>query len=142
MTLSYAITAHKCQGDTLDEIVIDFEKDPGENRGVTYGSFYVALTRVKEGRNVFLKSFSEAYITFNKRVEETISSMKLFKAYSFKKIYVSEEIFKNKENEFKVGYFNIQGFMPSNHAKYLDCDLNLLNLDFLMVKEIILDNTR
>ena len=55
LTLSYATTAYKCQGDTLDEVIIDFEHEPGEIRSVPCGSFYVALTRVKEGKIVFLK---------------------------------------------------------------------------------------
>ena len=53
LTLSYATTAYKCQGDTLDEVIIDFEHEPGEIRSVPCGSFYVALTRVKEGKKYF-----------------------------------------------------------------------------------------
>ena len=30
MTLAYAITAYKCQGDTLDEVIIDFSHEAGE----------------------------------------------------------------------------------------------------------------
>ena len=92
LTLSYAITSFKCQGDTLQEVIIDFEHDPGEIRNVPCGSFYVALTRVKEGKHVFLRSFKENYITYNKRVEEKIESMRKFKEYSFKKVYVNDTI--------------------------------------------------
>ena len=44
LTLCYAITAHKSQGQTLEEVIIDFEYDPQEIRNVPCGSFYVALT--------------------------------------------------------------------------------------------------
>ena len=138
LTLAFAITSHKCQGDTLEEVIIDFEKEPKERRSVPYGSFYVALTRVKEGKSVFLKSFSETYITYNKRVEEKIRAMRELKKYI---IYISDVIFENSKDEFKVGYLNIQGLMLSNHALYLDCDLNLLNLDFLIVTETWLNST-
>ena len=93
LTLSYAITSYKCQGDTLEEVIIDFEHDPGEIRNVPCGSFYVALTRVKEGKHVFLQSFKENYITYNKRVEEKIESMRKFKPYSFKKVYINDTIY-------------------------------------------------
>ena len=33
------------------------------------------------------------------------------------------------DEEVKVGYLNIQGLLMSNHAKYLDHDLNLLSLN-------------
>ena len=129
MTLSYATTAYKCQGDTLDEVIIDFEHTPQEIKSVPCGSFYVSLTRVKEGENVYLKSFEENYITVNKRVEDKIKAMRMYKTYNFKKIYLFDHIFENKTDDLKLGYFNINGFMRSNHAEYLDSDLNLLHLD-------------
>ena len=140
LTLSYATTAYKCQGDTLDEVIIDFEHTPQEIKSVPCGSFYVALTRVKEGRNVYLKSFEENYITVNKRVEEKIKAMRMYKAYNFKKIYLFDQIFENNTDDLKFGYFNINGLMRSNHAEYLDSDLNLLHLDCLVVSETWLDN--
>ena len=36
------------------------------------GSFYVALTRVKMGSAVFLKSFDPSYIQVNKSIEEKV----------------------------------------------------------------------
>ena len=60
------------QGLTLEEVIIDF----GENKElklknfITAGSFYVALTRVKNGSKVFLKSFDPSYIVVNRSVQE------------------------------------------------------------------------
>jgi hypothetical protein len=119
----------------LDEVIIDFSHEKGECANIQWGSFYVALTRVKEGKNVFLKSFDESYITFNIQVENKISAMRKLKPYIFKKIYLSEQIFKMPENEIKLGYFNIRGFLEGNHARYLDLDLNLLKLHLLVVSE-------
>ena len=133
LTLAYAITAYKCQGETLEEVIIDFSHDTGGKGNIQTGSFYVALTRVKEGKDVYLKSFEESYITYNARVEEKIESMRKFKPYIFKKIYISDPIFECEE--MKVGYFNVEGFLESNHAAYLDNDLNLLELSFLIISE-------
>ena len=139
MTLAYAITAYKCQGDTLDEVIIDFSHEAGERANIQWGSFYVALTRVKEGKNVYLKTFEESFITFNIKVENKIAAMREQKQYRFKKIYLSEKIF-NDDEEIKLGYFNIRGFLESDHAKYLDHDLNLLRVNFLVISETWLNH--
>ena len=135
ITFAYAISTYKCQGDTLEEVIIDFSHEPGEKSAIQSGSFYVALTRVKEGKNVYLKSFDEKYITSNAKVEEKIDAMRKFKAYKFKKIYLADDIFKENDDEIKLGYFNMRGFLESNHAKCLDHDHNLLNLHLLVVTE-------
>ena len=135
LTLSYAITTFKCQGDTLDEVIIDFYHTAQDIKSVPCGSFYVALTRVKEGKNVFLKSFEENYITFNKRVEDKIRIMRKFKPYLFKKIYIFDQIFNDNTDDLKIAYLNINGFMRSNHAQYLDFDHNLLSVDYLALSE-------
>ena len=51
LALAYAITAHKCQGETLDEVIIDFGSDEehGIKSYICPGSFYVSLTRVRMG---------------------------------------------------------------------------------------------
>ena len=139
MTLAYAITSYKCQGDTLDEVIIDFSHEAGERANIQWGSFYVALTRVKEGKNVYLKTFEESYITFNIKVENKIAAMREQKQYRFKKIYLSEKIF-NDDEEIKLGYFNIRGFLESDHAKYLDHDFNLLRVNFLVISETWLNH--
>ena len=49
---------------------IDFSHEPGEASNIQTGSFYVALTRVKQGKDVYLRSFDEKFITYNKLVKE------------------------------------------------------------------------
>ena len=143
LSLAYALTAHKCQGETLDEVIIDFGRDK-VNKISNYilpGSFYVALTRVKLGSKVFLRSFEESYIKVNKSIEEKVNAMRKFRQYNFKKIYLDEEIFKVKDNELKVGYLNINGLMDGGHAEYLNEDLNLKCLDILVLAETKLDDS-
>ena len=57
LTLCYAVTAHKSQGQTLEEVLIDFSD---ENR-MNNGSFYTAMSRVKYGKNLYLKDFKPTY---------------------------------------------------------------------------------
>ena len=52
LTLCYAITAHKSQGQTLEEVIIDFS---AKNTRINHGSFYTAISRVKYGENLYLK---------------------------------------------------------------------------------------
>ena len=137
MSLAYAITAHKCQGETLDIVIIDFGPDIIRKirNYICPGSFYVALTRVRDGCKVFLRSFDKSYIKVNKAIEEKIDAMIKFRSYSFKKIYLDEKIFEVDEKEIKVGYLNINGLIEGNHSTYLNSDHNLRNLDILMLAE-------
>ena len=48
LTLCYAVTAHKSQGQTLEEVLIDYS-DEGR---INNGSFYTAMSRVKFGKNL------------------------------------------------------------------------------------------
>ena len=103
------------------------------------GSFYVALTRVKMGSHVFLRSFEKSFIKVNKSIEEKVDSMRKFRQYRFKKIYLDEKVFKIDNREIKTGYLNINGLDGGYHAEYLDADHNLLNLDVLVLAETKLD---
>ena len=137
ISLAYALTAHKCQGETLDEVIIDFGTDV-EHKIKNYictGSFYVALTRVREGCKVFLKSFDRSYIQVNKSIEEKVNAMRKFRPYIFKKIYLDEKIFETDALEIKVGYLNINGLSDGNNSIYLNSDHNLLNLDIIVLAE-------
>ena len=134
LTLAYALTSHKCQGQTLDEVIIDFR-----DTRVFPGSFYVALTRVKIGNKVYLRQYDRSYISVNEEVERKLAAMKLFRNYVPFKVYLNQKIFKKKE-EVKIGYLNINGLMEANHGSYLDQDKNLLNLDILVLAETKLKN--
>ena len=98
------MTAHKCQGETLEEVIIDFgpDLDLKIKNYICPGSFYVALTRVKEGNKAFLKSFDKSYVQVNKYIEEKIIAMKRFKQYQFKKVYLDEQIFNDNQSEIKA----------------------------------------
>ena len=137
LSLSYALTAHKCQGETLQEVIIDFGPDL-EHKIRNYicsGSFYVALTRVREGNKVFLRSFDKSYIQVNKKIEEKVEAMIKYRGYEFRKIYLDHKIFEVDELEIKAGYLNINGLLDGNHGLYFNGDKNLQSLDFIVLAE-------
>ena len=137
LSLAYALTAHKTQGETLQEVIIDFGPDL-KNKIKNYicaGSFYVALTRVREGGKVFLRSFDESYIKVNRNIEEKYQAMIKYRSYEFKKIFLDQKIFEDEESEIKVGYLNINGLRDGNHDLYFNADKNLNNLDFIVLAE-------
>ena len=131
LTLCYAVTAHKSQGQTLDEVLIDFSKEPRINNG----SFYTALSRVKYGKNLYLKEFQSDYIKANPDVEKKMESMKLFRNYQFKKVYNFEKIFCANDEEIKIGYLNINDLFTGRSLDFLNGDANLLAIDFLVVAD-------
>ena len=137
LSLAYALTAHKCQGGTLNQVIIDFGsyKELGIKNYILPGSFYVALTRVRLGENVFLRSFDKSYIAINQNTEEKIKAMRTFNNYQMKKIYLDERIFINDHSELKLGFLNINGLLDGNHEFYLNEDKNLINLDVLVLCE-------
>ena len=69
----------------------------------------------------------------NKSIEEKVDAMQKFRKYITKKIYLDEDIFVNDNCEIKIGYLNINGLEDGNHAKYLNADHNLRNLDVLVL---------
>ena len=101
----------------------------------------MAITRARERKAVFLRSFDIAYIQVNLKIKEKVDAMIKFRSYSFKKIYLDEPIFTDEENELKIGYLNINGLLNGNHAEYLNMDKNLLNLEFLVLAETKLHHT-
>ena len=130
LTLAYALTSHKCQGQTLEEVIIDFR-----DCKVFPSSFYVALTRVKEGNKVYLRKYQKDYINVNEDVEKKIKAMQMFKKYETHKTYLDQQIYVQKNGEIKIGYLNINGLTHAHHGEYLNEDKNLSNLDILAVSE-------
>ena len=137
LSLAYAVTAHKCQGLTLDEVIIDFGPEPDLKikAFIIAGSFYVALTRVRLGKNVYLKSFDVSYIQVNEAIEKKIEAMIACRSYVFKKVYLDNEVFETSSKEIKVGYLNINGLLEGCHLNYFDADKNLLNVDLMVLAE-------
>ena len=51
----FAYTFHKCQGLTLDAVIIDLnERPPNAKCLITHAAIYVALSRVRDPRNIYI----------------------------------------------------------------------------------------
>ena len=97
LTVAYALTSHKCQGQTLKEVIIDFRDSK-----IFPSSFYVALGRVKEGNKVYLREYQKDYIIVHEEVERKMESMQKFKKYRTFKTYLDEQIYVHKNEEVKL----------------------------------------
>jgi ATP-dependent DNA helicase PIF1 len=71
LILAWALTIHKSQGATLDCAEIDVGSDIFE-----CGQTYVALSRVKDIKGLYLKSFDVNKIRINKKVRDFYASFK------------------------------------------------------------------
>ena len=111
------MTAHKSQGATLTEVLLDFgpDEDLKIKNYILPGSFYTALTRATEGRFVFLRSFDPSYIVVNTAIKSKIDAMIQQKQYEFKKVFLDQKVFVDDSNELKAGYLNINGLTEANH---------------------------
>ena len=65
------------------------------------------MSRVKYGKNLYLKDFKPTYVKANPEVEKKLEAMKVFKKHVFMKTYNTENIFTSKKDELKIGYINI-----------------------------------
>ena len=110
LSLAYAITCHKCQGLTLEEVIIDFSEDKEKRikNFLQFGSFYVALTRVRNGQQVFLKSYDRSYIVENNNIKTKLAAFRKFNSYKPKKVYLDEQIFQDQNLESKIGTIHFQ----------------------------------
>ena len=131
LTLCYALTAHKCQGQTLEEVIVDFI----EARRIDAGSFYTAMSRVRRGQSLYLRDFKPEYIAANESVERQMKSMKISVPVTFKKFFLDFEIFEEQNNEVKIGYININCLYHSKSDIFLNNDENLLLLDYLAIAD-------
>ena len=97
--LAYAMTAHKAQGMTISKVLVDFTNVKGEPVNLPAGSFYVAITRVRKGEDLFLRTFSPAFIKANQAVTEELKRMQKRCQYTFHKTYLFDDVFKSNSGK-------------------------------------------
>ena len=131
LTLAYAVTSHKSQGQTLEEVIVDFS-GPGR---INDGSFYTAISRVKKGSSLYLKDFKISYIKANPEVAKKMKAMQLLKPYNFMKIHLDERVFLADSEEIKLAYLNIDNLFTAMALEMINNDDNLLNLDYLVISD-------
>jgi hypothetical protein len=88
----------------MSKKLVDFMPNSKNRTNNDYGMFYVAITRVTNKNNLFLRSFDRCHIQHNPRVEYEIETMKRTKQFKMKKI-CDEEFFTKKD--MKIGYLKL-----------------------------------
>ncbi len=103
LTLAWAITIHKCQGITLDHVLIDLGQDIFES-----GQAYVALSRGKEIKNIHLIDFDSNILKCNKkalkeynRLRYKFTNLPLFATTDCVENHNSKKIKKSLSSELK-----------------------------------------
>jgi hypothetical protein len=104
LTLAWAVTIHKCQGLTLNEIVVDFS---GSNR-FNNGQAYVALSRVQSLNGLHILNFNKSAIRADKNVKKVMED---FQRKQIPVIQHLEFISMETRNKFTVGHLNIHYFL-------------------------------
>ena len=133
--LAYAVTTYRSQGDTLLEVIVDFTEEGDKAPYIKPGSFYVAISRATSKEGVYLTAFDKSFIQVSDKVVEKITAMRKFQNYTFKKIYLFDQIFNVPDKEIKVGYLNIRELKAYLKADYINNDKNLYHLDLLVIAE-------
>ena len=99
LTLAWAVTIHKCQGLTMDEIVVNMK---GANKFGS-GQAYVAFSRVKTLDGLHITEFDEKGIKTDSNVDSVMKEMPI--------LVVPQEI-KFSNTSVAVGYLNIHCMAP------------------------------
>lgn len=83
LVLAYATTIHKSQGLTLDEVVIDCA------HSFAHGQVYVALSRVRNMKNLYILDFDEQKVYADKKAQ--LFYKKLLESINYEHIYFPEQ---------------------------------------------------
>ena len=144
LVVAFAMTVHKSQGMTIQQVMIDFTDSEGKPVRVPSGSFYVAVTRVRRGVDLFLTHFSSTFIKCNPSVEEELARMRKRRPYRFHKTFLFDDVFSGsgdgeQPQEVKFSYLNINGLLDNDHLEDVKHDQNLLASDYICIAESKID---
>ena len=103
LTLAWAITIHKCQGMTMDNIVVSMK---GSHR-FGKGQAYVAFSRVKTLQGLHITNFDPKGIKTNKDISTEMENMR---EKSLPLIPKPELLSRNRPEWITVGHLNIRHF--------------------------------
>lgn len=138
IVVCYALTAHKSQGMTIPKVIIDFTDVDGKLARVSKGAFYVAITRVRKGDDLFLTRFSPKFIHCNEEVERELKRLSDHAQHQVLRPFLYMPIFSSPDGnptELKVSYLNVNGLLDADHILDLRADMNLMNSDIICISE-------
>lgn len=121
LTLSWACTIHKVQGQTLDKIVISCEGryQPGQ--------FYVAVSRVTKLSGLFFLNFNENCISCNNDVTKEIQRMTSERPLELQPLWTPDR------SSITIAHLNINSLAA--HIKDLKADFILCRSDIICITE-------
>ena len=99
LTLAWAVTIHKCQGLTLDKIVVSMKG----SKKFGNGQAYVAFSRVRSLEDLYITDFDKNGIRFDKKIASEISDMVLLEPEANLEMPTSPQLM--------IGHLNISYFL-------------------------------
>ena len=112
LTLAWAVTIHKCQGLTMDQVVVCLKG----GAKLFFGQAYVAFSRVKTLSGLYIIDFDEGAIKANPAIHSEMLDMRNKKLPpQIKPVLLT----KNKDEWLTMGHLNIRYFLEK--VKDLTC---------------------
>ena len=131
LILSWAVTIHKVQGMTMDQIVVDMTKNKGS---FTKGQAYVAFSRVRTYNGLHIINYDRSQIKVSSKVKKEMDRLR--RDRKLPTIDRGMVWFMPKET-FCILHLNVQGLSSKSRTKYIDLqnDMELQKADVLCFTE-------
>jgi len=127
ITLAWAITVHKVQGLTLDQIVISFNLN--KQRSFNYGQIYVAISRAKTLQGIhILGEIEHKHVRTNARVHEEYDRLR-----NLVPITISNQIMNRNHSTLIISLLNIRSL--KKHSIDIKFDSKICNSDVIALTE-------
>ena len=129
--LAWAVTIHKCQGLTLDEIVVDMSKQKGKYH---QGQAYVALSRVKTFEKLHIVNYDQTQIKVSPSIEDEMNRLRVNALSTTPRLNCH-----SSNSKLKVAHINIRGLKSKIDDIHNDKDL--LSADVICFNETRLEHS-
>ena len=125
LRLSWGVTIHKCQGLTLNEIVVDMTPSKGKYYP---GQAYIAFSRVKTLEGLHIINYTRSQIKISPNVEEEMERLRMNLLPQ-----IPKHLFEYELGHTKLVHINIGNI----HRKLVDikCDKLLKSADIISINE-------
>ena len=125
LTLSWAVTIHKCQGLTLPEIVVDMSPSKGR---FSAGQAYVAFSRVRELNKLHIVNYTRSQIRVSPHVEAEMARLQENRLQFTKPL-----LYTNERKDFCLLHVNICNI--KSKLRDIQCDEIFSHVDVISFNE-------
>ena len=115
LSLGWAVTIHKVQGMTVDEIVVDMMEQKGKYK---VGQAYVALSHVRKYEKLHIINYRHHQIRTSRKVHREMKRLR--KVENRLPPLPKPVIVQYHENKVSIGHLNVQNLGSKETGKYLD----------------------